>query len=308
MVREMIRHASAGGPDRVEGPFLGSPPAYCSVAAARLGTATGVVTRIGSDMPAALLEPLVAAGVDMAGIARGAVTTATELIYDAQGHKEIRYPAKAEPITARDVPASWSGCRMIYVCPMDNDVPPAEMAAVVALGQAGAVDLGGYGGVHMSLAHRQEVGDLRALALDVARHLQIVKASDEDARSIFGASDPMVSARELLAVGPQVVLITLGALGVLVCTREGCQRVPALPAAVRDTTGGGDTFMAGFLSAWLAAATPGKRALAQAVAAARWGCATASWVIEKTGGVHVERMPTRAQVRQRAEDSSAPGE
>ena len=52
MVREMIRRRRSDGPDQVEGPFLGSPPAYCAVAAARQGAATGVVTRIGPDMAA----------------------------------------------------------------------------------------------------------------------------------------------------------------------------------------------------------------------------------------------------------------
>ena len=51
IVREMIYF-----PDEVKGPVLGSPPAYCSVAAARQGTITGLVTKIGHDMPAELLE------------------------------------------------------------------------------------------------------------------------------------------------------------------------------------------------------------------------------------------------------------
>ena len=243
VVREMIRF-----PDRTSGPVLGSPSAYASVAAARQGTRTAIVTRIGPDMPAALLEPLRQTGVDTGGILVGARTTASELIYDRDGGKEIRYPSKAEPLTASDVPRAWHGCRMIYVCTMDHDVEPADLAGVASLGGMSAVDLGGYGGVHMSRARREAHPSLRALACDAASRFAIVKASDEDAVAIFGHADLEKAADELLACGPRVLLLTAGAKGVLVCTEEGRLTVQALPCAVLDKTGGGDTSMAGFLT------------------------------------------------------------
>ena len=79
-------------------------------------------TKIGPDMPQELLQPLIQAGVDVTGIQKTDRTTTTELIYDEQGHKEIRYPTKATPITVEDIPKSYHGCRLIYICPMDNDV------------------------------------------------------------------------------------------------------------------------------------------------------------------------------------------
>ena len=86
IVREMISF-----PDGVKGPFLGSPPAYCSVAAARQGTKTGLVTKIGPDMPSELLVPFADASVDTTGLLHTGTTTGSELIYDANGNKEIRY-------------------------------------------------------------------------------------------------------------------------------------------------------------------------------------------------------------------------
>jgi len=275
----------------IEGPFLGSPPAYCTTAAARQGTATGLVTRIGPDMPRRLLQPMVDAGVDLTGIRTGGLTTTTELIYDARGHKEIRYPTKATPITVEDIPASYRGCRMIYLCPMDHDVMPEDLAAVVAPGQAGAVDLGGYGGVHMSLDTRRAIPSLVDLACGVAEHFHIVKASDEDAAVIFGRDDPHEAAKRLLACGPDVVVITLGPRGALVATAGDRRHVPPLPGTVKDTTGGGDTFMGGFLSHYLQYADPYE--------AAQWGCATAIQVIEQSGGVRPERMPDHRQVEAR---------
>lgn len=286
IVREMIHF-----PDRVEGPFLGSPPAYCSVAAARQGTMTGLVTKIGPDMPESLLMPFSRAGVDTCGLLHAGRTTLSELIYDAQGNKEIRYPTKADPITADDVPQSYRNCAMIYVCTMDHDVLPEDMAGVVACGRLSAVDLGGYGGVHMSKAHRDAMDSPQALARSVAGHFTIVKASDEDAKAIFGSDDPDAAAERLLDCGPAVVLITAGAEGAFVYATSNRRHVPPLTGPVVDTTGGGDTFMAGFLSEYLRSRDPFE--------SARWGSATARCVIEQSGGVRLERMPTRRQVQER---------
>jgi sugar/nucleoside kinase (ribokinase family) len=60
---------------------------------------------------------------------------------------------------------------------------------------------------------------------------------------------------------------------------------------VVDTTGGGDSFMAGFLCEYIRSGDP--------LRAARWGSATAACVIEQSGGVHIGRMPTREVVLDR---------
>ncbi len=285
IVREIIRF-----PDGEKGPFLGGPPAYSSVAAARQGTRTGLVTKIGPDMPLSLLQPFAEAGVSTEGILQRDITTATELIYDEHGDKEIRYPAKAEPICGADIPKSYHGCRLIYVCTMDNDIPPEDLAGVVSLGLESAVDLGGYGGVHMSKIHREAIPSLPEFACDVSRHFTIVKASDEDARSIFGWDDPGKSAASLLSTGCKVVVITAGPEGAYVFTSGSSVHVPPISSHVVDTTGGGDTFMAGFLSEYLRSG--------DLSASVRWGCGTAGLVIQKTGGVLSSRMPSRQEVEE----------
>jgi sugar/nucleoside kinase (ribokinase family) len=286
LVRETIHF-----PDRIEGPLLGSPPAYCSLAAAVQGTRTGIVTRIGPLLSRQLLAPLAAAGVDLSGVIDGGTATTSDLIYAGDGTKRIEYPTRAGPIAAADVPPHFRGCPMIYVCTMDNDVPPEDIPGVAALGRTAAVDLGGYGGVHMSRDRRRQCPSLSELALGVAASFTIVKASDEDLVSIFGRDDPERAAAALGERGVPVVVVTAGARGALVFTAGGRTRVPAARAAVRDTTGGGDTFMAGFLSEYLRSADP--------VRAARWGCATAAFVIERTGGAAPARMPGFDEVRRR---------
>ena len=280
-------------PAGVQGPVLGSPPAYCSVAAARQGARVGICTKIGPDMPQGLLEALRVSGVDMQGVIIGERTTISELIYDQAGCKEIRYPASSDPIGPEDIPQAYEGCSMLYICPMDQDVLVEDIASVARKGQLSAVDLGGYGGVHMSKAHRAALVSPAAVARQVARHFHVVKASSEDVTAIFGSTDVERASEELLACGPDVVLVTLGAQGALVRTQKGTQFVSPAPCRPIDTTGGGDAFMAGFLVEYLRSG--------DALRAAKWGCATAACVIEQSGGVKIERMPTYEMAKARFE-------
>jgi ribokinase len=94
-------------------------------------------------------------------------------------------------------------------------------------------------------------------------------------------------------------VVTAGAKGALVYTADGRVSIPAAQARVVDTTGGGDSFMAGFLSEYLRSGDP--------VRAARWGCATAAFVIEATGGAAFGRMPGHPAVRRRFLQSTQGG-
>jgi fructokinase len=73
----------------------------------------------------------------------------------------------------------------------------------------------------------------------------IVKVSDEDAEWLYGTVDP----KAILAKGPKVVLMTEGAKGATAHTARGRISVAAPKIVVADTVGAGDTFNAGFLAA-----------------------------------------------------------
>jgi sugar/nucleoside kinase (ribokinase family) len=67
-----------------------------------------------------------------------------------------------------------------------------------------------------------------------------------------------------------IVALKLGAGGVLLgAPATELARIPAAPAVVRDTTGAGDAFCAGFLAAWLAGRRPRAAAAAGVQTAAR---------------------------------------
>jgi sugar/nucleoside kinase (ribokinase family) len=64
---------------------------------------------------------------------------------------------------------------------------------------------------------------------------------------LTGREPPADAARDLLARGPQAVVVKQGARGALLATSDAVTEFPAYPVAVLDTTCAGDAFAAGFL-------------------------------------------------------------
>ncbi|MFE0642465.1 PfkB family carbohydrate kinase [Streptomyces sp. NPDC058877] len=79
----------------------------------------------------------------------------------------------------------------------------------------------------------------------------LVKASDEDLAWLYPGEDPQTVAARWLALGPAVVLVTLGAAGSFALTRHHPRAVvvEAPVVTVVDTVGAGDSFMSAVLDA-----------------------------------------------------------
>ncbi|MBV9847434.1 MAG: hypothetical protein JOZ47_20535, partial [Kutzneria sp.] len=83
------------------------------------------------------------------------------------------------------------------------------------------------------------------------------------------------AAAELRALGP-VVAIKAGSAGALAVGPDGTEAVPGMRTEVADTTGAGDSFDAGFLTAWLRG-LPLRECL-------RWGVVAGSLSTRAAGG------------------------
>jgi fructokinase len=82
------------------------------------------------------------------------------------------------------------------------------------------------------------------------RLAHIVKASEEDTDWLYPGLGYQSVARAWQRLGPDLVVITLGARGAYALAPDGAQvRRPARPVAVADTVGAGDAFCAGLLDA-----------------------------------------------------------
>ncbi len=93
-------------------------------------------------------------------------------------------------------------------------------------------------------------------AMDVLPHMlsyaTITKPSRDDASRLFGRDrTPEEYVQLFHKMGPQVVVFTMGADGVLLSHEGKLTHVPARPIQAVDATGAGDSFWAGFLVALL---------------------------------------------------------
>lgn len=100
-----------------------------------------------------------------------------------------------------------------------------------------------------------DLAPLRRLVADVLPASAVVKIAEDEAELCTGERDPALAAARLVEMGVAIACVTLGADGALVRRGADVLRVAAERVEVVDTTGAGDAFVAGLLSA-LARAGP----------------------------------------------------
>lgn len=159
------------------------------------------------------------------------------------------------------------------LCVLELDLD-AEMAEMV-LADAGAAGLPVVG-----LPGNFSVVRARP---DLLARLDTLILNQHEAAALLGApvpADPAAARAAAAAVcgrGPRNAVVTLGAAGAAAAGERGEAFVPALPVLVRDTTGAGDAFVAGYSHA-LAAGAGLADALACAARVAAWTVSSAESV------------------------------
>jgi sugar/nucleoside kinase (ribokinase family) len=219
---------------------IGGGPWYAGQALRALQQEAIVVAKCGEPERRSYLRRLAALGLPVSLAAAGE-TTAFSFEYDAEGNREMRVEAVGEPWSEGDDPElALRRVEWVHVAPLLRDDFPPERLERVA--RRRRVLLDGHG-----LVRARRVGPLvvdagfdRALL----RHVAILKLSEEEAHAILGGAE-LEGLREL---GVPEVVVTFGAGGSLVLTRDAAVRVTARPAR-GDPTGAGDAFSIAYLSA-----------------------------------------------------------
>ncbi len=223
----------------------GGKGANQAVAAARQGAAVAMLGRVGQDeFGGLLLENLRVNDVDIALVRRSQGATGTAIIIvDEQGQNSIVLsPGANGEVGSADVElAAFSGVKLALFqleIPLETVSQAAalakQMGARVLLNPAPARPLpdGLLSQADYVLPNETELGHLTDLPVT-------------DLASAEGA------ARVLLDRGPGAVIVTLGANGALLLTRDTVVHVPPFSVKVVDTTAAGDAFIGGFAAALL---------------------------------------------------------
>ena len=256
-----------------------------AVAAARHGVPAAMVGTVGNDAFANSLRSFLAANdVDCAGVREvDGPATGVAIIQVAGGDNAITVASGANLFFRADDLRQPPAADEVWVAQFETPVEETTILLRRARA-AGARTI-------LNLAPYQAVADGLLGTVDVAV-LNEIELSQATGTKLDGRSSlrrVVAACSALRARGAGAVVATLGARGAVVVTPEGATGIPALPAAVVDTTGAGDCFV-GTLAARLALDD-------DLVAAARQAAAAASLCVESLGAA--PSMPTADAVAAR---------
>jgi fructokinase len=236
-------------------PVPGGSPANVAVGLHRLGRAATLVTVWGDDPPGELVRAhLEAIGVDVRRVAADAGRTTLAVAYlDGAGSATYDFLTAWDP---RELPVP-EDTAVLHTGSLATVVEPGASRVVKLCRELhGTAGLTVVTDLNVRPAVQPDREAYREACLRLAGVADVVKASDDDLDWLFPALKPAEAARVLLAEGPRLVVVTLGAEGALAVTSAEEVRVPAPRTEVADTIGAGDTFQAALLDAIAAHGVP----------------------------------------------------
>jgi sugar/nucleoside kinase (ribokinase family) len=219
---------------------IGGGPWYAGRALRALGQEAVIVAKCGEPERRSYLRRLASLGLPVS-LTAGGETTSFSFRYDDDGRREMRIEAIGAPWGEADEPErALQRVEWVHVAPLlRGDFPPETLERIA---QRRRMLLDGHG-----LVRSRRVGPL---ALDgdfdraLLRHVSILKLAEEEAEAILGNGE----LEELRSLGVPEVVVTFGAGGSHVITRDAAVRVVARPAR-GDPTGAGDAFSIAYLIA-----------------------------------------------------------
>ena len=246
----------------------GGSPANLAMNMARLGNRVKLVSTIGNDDLGHLLRRTVEqTGVDVQ-LLRQVHDAPTTLILVTRSKTVANFEAYRtadRQIAAEQFPAEvLQRTRIFHTTCFALSQDPARTNILIAARVAAE------NGTQLSIDanYAEKIWSNRAQAQEVVRYYcsmgALVKMSEVDWLRLYEhpLTDWEVAAQQLLDFGAREVCLTLGGEGCYVQSAETKQFIPARTITVKDTTGAGDAFWSGYLTAWLDDHQPPNCALA----------------------------------------------
>jgi sugar/nucleoside kinase (ribokinase family) len=216
----------------------GGPAATAAVALARLGARVRLVTVLTDDLPGLLQrQELDAAEVDLscAVTAPGYRSAKAVILVDSQREQRTIFWSRGDlpHIAADAVSEAWLDETDLLYC--DGHEPFAAIRLATAAHKRG-------------LPVVFDAGSVRDGSRELVRCCSDVISSTDFAPTLTGCIEPAAALRALSELGPRYTAMTFGKAGCLALVDQRIVHVPAFEVPVKDTTGAGDVFHAGY--AW----------------------------------------------------------
>ncbi|MFB2593628.1 carbohydrate kinase [Paracoccus sp. p4-l81] len=248
-------------------PYVGGSVFNTAIALGRLGARVGFFSGISTDLFGQMLTKALAdAHVDSATALRSGRPTTLAFVTLVDGHARYAFydeGTAGRMLTDHDLPALPDDLCACFFGGISLMVEPcagayeALAARAHAAGKVVMIDPNIRPGfIHDPQGYRARLGRMLAMA-------DVVKISDEDLDWITGKTGAEGVAM-LMAEGPKLVFLTVGAEGAVAYGPQGAVQRPARRVAVADTVGAGDTFNAGVLAALAEAGALDRATLAAA--------------------------------------------
>lgn len=217
---------------------------------ARLGGRAGWLGLIGDDESGRLITRAFAQdGLDLSGIEviNGEKSTFTWIPVDAQGERCIyMFPNVNGKLSAEQVRSRFASHikRARHFHTEASQLPLGPVREGMSIAREAGVQVIFDLDVAPTYFAQARLGS-EAELMEALRLVDVLKPCKAAAREITGEADYEKMAMKLLALGPKLVVITMGAEGALVASARATQHVPAFQVKVVDSTGAGDAFMGG---------------------------------------------------------------
>jgi len=222
----------------------GGSPANVAYGLGRLGVNTALLTSIGGDHYAAVIEDhLQSAGVRLLPGSRrpGPTATATAVLApdgSAQYDFDIRWDLP------RTAPTTLP--KVLHTGSIATFLAPGAAAVRELLEQSHARCVVTYD-PNIRPALLGSHFEAKTIFEELIPFTEVVKLSDEDAHWLYPQQPLEKISRHILRLGAGLVAITRGADGSMLSTRDTQVIVPPVQAAVADTIGAGDSYMSALI-------------------------------------------------------------
>jgi len=242
---DMLPRETASG-ENAFAPHAGGAVFNTAIALGRLGAPVQFFSGLSSDIFGTILQDqLRASGVDASVAAVSDRPTTLAFVTLTNGHASYAFydeNTAGRMLTPADLPDTQANALFFGGISLVVEPCAAAYEALMLREASRAVTMIDPnirpGFIKDEAAYRARLDRMLAVA-------DIIKTSDEDLAWLTGSDD---AAALRAKTGAAIVLLTRGADGVTVVTKDASFDVPAVKADVVDTVGAGDTFSAGFLA------------------------------------------------------------
>ncbi|MEM1545083.1 MAG: PfkB family carbohydrate kinase [Candidatus Methanomethylicia archaeon] len=245
---------------------IGGSSYYCGFNLSLLGWRVRIISKIGFDFNP-YLDRMKSLDISLVKIS-SKPTTRYQIVYNSNYERTLKLLSKCEDISESDIPSNLE-VKAIHICPIANEI---NINAIFKLKEFNGVLSIDTQGLLRAFRNDGRVYLRKPRNIfNIVRDIDILKADQFEIKVILNS---LKDISRLFDIGVKIVVVTSGSSGVTIYTCEEVINVPAPRIyEVKDPTGAGDVFMAGFLHGYLKGMN--------IVESALYGIASASSIIRK---------------------------